>query len=196
MKRAWIAAALAGLSVAGLAAPAIAAPGYALGNVYMRSGPGVQYPSVAMLPAGASVEIIGCLVGESWCDISSGPVRGWVSGNFLGQMMGGQPLVMIQPSYPVVVFNITTYWDNYYRDRPFYPQRPRYEHRPAHIERPHTVPHEPRPQHQAAPRPSAPVQGGPAVGNGDGSGHRGGSPHNRPTGGDRDNRGGPGPDRH
>ncbi|HEY8614524.1 MAG TPA: SH3 domain-containing protein [Roseomonas sp.] len=67
----------------GLAGPASAAPGFATGTVNLRAGPGITYPQVTVVPAGAPVEIFGCLQGYSWCDVGFGQVRGWVSANYL-----------------------------------------------------------------------------------------------------------------
>ena len=49
------------------AACAEAAPALATNNVNMRQGPGTNYPIVATIPGGSTVEVAGCQ-GE-WCTV-------------------------------------------------------------------------------------------------------------------------------
>jgi uncharacterized protein YraI len=49
------------------AAGAEAAPALATNNVNMRQGPGTNYPIVATIPGGSTVEVAGCQ-GE-WCTV-------------------------------------------------------------------------------------------------------------------------------
>jgi uncharacterized protein YraI len=53
----------AGLFAAGLALSdtALAANGYTIGDVNMRTGPGINYPRIAIIPRGARVTIRGCV---------------------------------------------------------------------------------------------------------------------------------------
>ena len=61
-----------GLLAGGLALPdtALAASGYTTGSVNMRTGPGVSYPRIAVIPRGAAVTIRGCVRDHRWCDVS------------------------------------------------------------------------------------------------------------------------------
>lgn len=102
--------------------------------VNMRAGPDRSVPLVAWIPAGAAVQVIGCLDGWRWCDTAWGPNRGWVWSRALQTTFGGQPWVI---SYggptlgiPLVTFSIGTYWDSFYRNRPWWDQRNYWFHRP------------------------------------------------------------------
>jgi uncharacterized protein YraI len=145
-----------------LAAPlaVYAADGYVTGNVNMRAGPDVGYPLVDQLPAGTGVSVQGCTGGWEWCDVisSSSGSRGWVAGNFIQYQYQNQPVLL--PAYgaqigiPIVSFVIGTYWNNYYRSRPFYSQRNTWYSRPM----PHRPPPRPinRPGQGQRPPPARP----------------------------------------
>ncbi|HVY19510.1 MAG TPA: SH3 domain-containing protein [Bauldia sp.] len=126
MKRLRIAAA-AGLGLLALAAsPALAAPvnGYVTANVNERSGPSTSYPPIVVIPAGSPITIYGCLTDDSWCDISWGPNRGWMSSNYLQVSYQSRRLpVRGYSGIPFITFNFGTYWDSHYRNRPFFNQR-------------------------------------------------------------------------
>jgi uncharacterized protein YraI len=47
--------------------------------VYMRSGPGTQYPSIAVLPRNATAPILARSLDNNWWLVEYGGVRGWVS---------------------------------------------------------------------------------------------------------------------
>jgi uncharacterized protein YraI len=112
-----------------------AAEGYATANVNMRSGPSTSYPAVTVIPAGAPVEIHGCLADLPWCDVSFVGGRGWVAGRYV-QSSYNQSRVYLEPRYyrplgiPTVTFSVGNYWDRYYRDRPFYRERDRWDRGP------------------------------------------------------------------
>ena len=145
-----------------LAAPLAlyAADGYVTGNVNMRAGPDVEYPLADQIPAGTGVSVQGCTSGWEWCDVisSSSGSRGWVAGNFIQYQYQNQPVLL--PAYgaqigvPIVSFVIGTYWNNYYRSRPFYSQRNTWFNRPM----PHRPPPPPvnRPGHGQRPPPARP----------------------------------------
>ena len=117
--------------------------------------------------------------------------RDWIAGNHIEYEYQDRPVLL--PSYgaqigiPIVTFVIGTYWDNYYRNRPFYRQRTQWYQRPvvrrppppplrhpyrppvhgapghgrAPVNRPQpSVTTRPTPQRPAGPtRPTRPVQG-------------------------------------
>src|SRR5437868_3019556 len=60
---------------------ASAAPGVAQNDLNMRSGPGTNYPVVAAIPAGATVDVQGCT--GSWCQVNFGGTSGFASANYL-----------------------------------------------------------------------------------------------------------------
>ena len=138
MKR-LIRSALASLSLASLslAIPALAhaADGYVTGNVNLRAGPASDYPLIALIPAGTEVDVQGCTDGWEWCDVIAYGNRGWVAGNYVEYEYQDRPVLL--PAYgaqigiPIVTFVIGSYWDNYYRTRPFYRERTRWYRRPV-----------------------------------------------------------------
>ncbi|MCL6709951.1 SH3 domain-containing protein [Pseudomonas sp. R2.Fl] len=122
------------LMAAALPALAEAANGYATANVNLRAGPSTGYPAVTVIPAGAGVDIYGCMSGANWCDVGFAGIRGWVSGSYL-QAIYGQRRVYVGPEYyrplgiPAVTFSIGNYWDRHYRSRDFYRDRDRWDDR-------------------------------------------------------------------
>ncbi len=194
-----------------LAAPlaAQAADGVVTGNVNLRAGPDIGYPSITVIPAGAPVDVQGCTAGWEWCDVVAYGNRGWVAGNFIQYAYQNQTVLL--PAYgarigiPIVSFVIGSYWDRYYRDRPFYSQRnywygrpPLHRPPPPPVHRPYPPPgggHRPPPWrppgHSPGPRPPGGDHGpGPRPPGGD---HRPGRPSPRPPGSQGPRPGGPGP---
>lgn len=160
MKRiAW----LATLPLLVLPAFALAADGYATGNVNLRAGPDSSYPLIETIPAGAPLDVQGCTSGWEWCDVIFQGDRGWIAGNFIQYDYDNQyvlaPQYGAQIGIPIVSFVIGTYWDSYYRNRPFYRQRARWYA--------HPMPRRPPPppmRHPMPPRGNAPHRPGPPHG--------------------------------
>ena len=104
--------------------------------VNMRAGPDSSYPLVASLPPGAAVSVGGCLNSYTWCDVYTGDIRGWVYANYLTYPYQSTqvPIYSYGPALgiPLITFSIGSYWDNYYRGRPFYSDRGRWESHPWH----------------------------------------------------------------
>ena len=137
------------------------------------SGPGYQYPQVGRASFGSSVTLYGCLQDYAWCDISNGYDRGWVDADDLSVAQSGRSYTLYDSrawfTYPIVGFVFGSYWDNYYRNRPWYGDRYRYQDwrwqnnaRPWHGPRPGYRPppphYGPRPpnnnwDHRPTPRP-------------------------------------------
>lgn len=118
---------IAVIAAATLAAPAVASasPAQVTANVNLRTGPGTQYYPIMLLPAGTPLELYGCLQGYTWCDVSYGRERGWVSSRYISTFYSG-PVYRPRPYAPVpfLTFNFG-YWDNHYVGRPWYQYRPR-----------------------------------------------------------------------
>ncbi|EJC68870.1 SH3 domain-containing protein [Rhizobium sp. 1AS11] len=139
MKKLFVKIAAAGLL---MLVPAIAqaAEGYSTANVNMRAGPSTRYPAVAVIPAGSSVEIRGCLSDVNWCDVEFYGGRGWVSGQYV-QALYQQRRVYVGPQYyrplgiPMIRFSVDNYWDRYYRNRDFYRDRDRWSRGPDYYYR-------------------------------------------------------------
>ena len=110
-----------------LADSAQAANGYTTGDVNMRTGPGVNYPRIAVIPRGAAVTIRGCVRNHRWCDVSWRGWRGWVSARYLAWTRYRRPIY--RPGYPplwggpIIQFRFERYHDRWYRGRPYYRKR-------------------------------------------------------------------------
>jgi uncharacterized protein YraI len=119
-----------------LAAPALAhaADGYVVDNVNLRAGPDPSYPLVDQLQAGTEVDVQGCTDGWEWCDVIAYGNRGWIAGNYIQYQYQDQEVILpdygAQIGIPIVAFSIGTYWDSYYRNRPFYGDRRSWYSRP------------------------------------------------------------------
>lgn len=129
MKRVTVFASLALAAVLPIAAQA--AVGTVTQAADLFAGPG-SYPNLAAVPTGASVNVIGCTSGYSWCDISYGAERGWIAGDHLALPYQGRPITVIESgprlSVPIVAFEIQPYWETHYRTRPFFSERERWAH--------------------------------------------------------------------
>lgn len=127
MQRALLTAACAALAAVALPAAANAANAATTTALNMRAGPGVTYPVVAAIPAGAPVQIYGCVRDGSWCDTRWVGERGWVAGAYLASIWRGAlvPVATYAPrlGYPVVVYDRDVYWSRHYVGRPWYPRR-------------------------------------------------------------------------
>jgi len=120
---------------ASLALPVIAAAqtAYLTTAVNVRAGPDSAYPVVVRVAPGSQTTVLGCLSDWSWCDIASGPNRGWVYAKFLAYPYRNRrvPINTYGPSLglPVTTFSIGPYWDSYYRGRPWYAKRAYWENK-------------------------------------------------------------------
>lgn len=132
---------------------------YTSKDVNLRAGPSRDYPVVAILPAGISISVEGCLSDYRWCDVVAGPDRGWLYAmNIVYPYQGANVPVLTYGALlgiSIIVFSIGPYWDDHYRARPWYPQRQLWIDRP----RPMLPPVRPRP-----------LPPGPGIGSG--GGHR------------------------
>jgi uncharacterized protein YraI len=119
---------------------AFALDGYVSANVNLRSGPGLDYPVVSVLPQWTGLQVMGCVNGYAWCDVQVGPDRGWIYAEYLQSMSNNEPVYVndyaVQLGVPIVTFSIGTYWDSYYRTRPWYSQRSYWIGRPSPVYRP------------------------------------------------------------
>jgi uncharacterized protein YraI len=126
---------LAGALLAGTALPtaAFAQDAITTADLNMRAGPSTAFPVVDVIPDSAPVDVHGCVRGYSWCDVTTSGSRGWVSASYLSYARGGNyvPLVEYGPQYglPIITFSVGSYWDNYYRGRPWYSARARWSER-------------------------------------------------------------------
>ena len=95
-------------------------------NLNQRAGPDTRYPVLVVAPRGAAVTLFGCVRNLTWCDGAFRGYRGWFAARYLAIPYRGTQLSVasyVRYAYlPTVAFNINSYWDRYYRDRPFYAQ--------------------------------------------------------------------------
>jgi uncharacterized protein YraI len=126
---------LAASLVATVAAPSLAAAQDAIvtTDLNMRAGPSTSFPVVDVLPESSPVDVHGCVDGYSWCDVSSRGNRGWVSANYLSYVAGGSYVPLIEYTteidIPIITYSVGSYWDTYYRSRPWYHERARWSDR-------------------------------------------------------------------
>lgn len=119
------------------AAPSTAFPqsvAYTSAPVVVYAGPGDDYPTVAELPAGVTVTVVGCVDGYMWCDVSAADVRGWAYGGSLAYPYQGSTIPVLTygtvTGVPIVTFVIGNYWGSHYRNRSWYREEPRWAHHP------------------------------------------------------------------
>jgi uncharacterized protein YraI len=109
-------------------------------SVNVRAGPDTSYPPVATLGGGAPVQVMGCLDDWSWCDVAFEDNRGWVYAPYLSYVYQGArvPFYTYAPSFgiPIIGFSVGSYWDRYYRGRPWYGRRDYWERRAPQHARP------------------------------------------------------------
>jgi len=119
---------LSWLLVLALAAPAtFASDAFVRSNVNLRAGPYGDYPRLATLPLGATLNVLGCLEGFSWCDVEWQGQRGWVSADYLDYQHDRRrvrlPEYGARSGFNIVAFDLNNYWDSNYRSRSWYGQR-------------------------------------------------------------------------
>jgi uncharacterized protein YraI len=149
-----------GTLLIGVATAAHAQNAFTARSLNIHAGPDRQYPLVARLDEGTPVEVNGCLDDWSWCDVSFGDNRGWAYAPGLSYVYEGDrvPLYSYAPGLgiSVVTFSLGTYWDQYYRGRPWYGQRTVWMNRHfAHQRPPGPAPQAHPPLHAHNGRPGA-----------------------------------------
>jgi len=151
----WLGAFLLVVSVAASAQDA-----FTTRTVNVRAGPDTSYPAVAALGPGTPVQVVGCLDDWSWCDVVFDDNRGWVYSPYLSYVYQGYrvPFYSYAPTFgiPIITFSLGSYWDRYYRGRPWYGRRDYWERRvPVHVRPagppPRSTPPTPRAYPQARP---------------------------------------------
>jgi uncharacterized protein YraI len=125
------AAAIAG--AVALPSAAMARPGFVTASLSLRAGPSLDFPAVDRIPAGARVNVHGCIAGYRWCDVSFAGDRGWIDGDELQLLYGGRRVLIVdygpRIDFPIIGFNVGSYWGHYYRSRSFYGRRDYWQNR-------------------------------------------------------------------
>jgi uncharacterized protein YraI len=115
--------------LAGLAFPAAASAATArvTADLNMRAGPSTGFPVVTTVNDGAEVGVHGCVKGYSWCDVTWAGNRGWVYAAYLTYPYHDRYVPIVEYGdeidLPIIAFSVGTYWDDYYRGRPWYHRR-------------------------------------------------------------------------
>ena len=95
-------------------------------GVNLRAGPGLDYPVVVDLPAGARMVLHGCLTGYAWCDVTWRGNRGWLSAAYMSAIYRNAPVAVTAAAATRLGIAIVTfdagYWHRYYFGRPWYPR--------------------------------------------------------------------------
>ncbi len=96
----------------------------------LRAGPSNDFPVVTTIPDDARVRVHGCIARYSWCDVSWDEERGWAYGAYLSYPYRGRYVVVSEYGddidLPIITYSVGTYWDRYYRSRPWYSSRSRW----------------------------------------------------------------------
>ena len=123
-----LAAAVAGFVLAPNLASALSA--VVASSTDLRAGPAYDFPVVDSIPADARVNVHGCVRAYRWCDVSWRDARGWVAGEELAYLYQGRRVTIVdygpRIGLPIEAFAFDSYWDRYYRGRPFYGERARW----------------------------------------------------------------------
>lgn len=85
----------AGLLLAASSASALATPAATTFNSNLRSGPGVDNPVVAIIPAGAAIDVGRCA--GSWCRVSAQGAEGFLSRSLIAMGAPGSPIAVLPP---------------------------------------------------------------------------------------------------
>lgn len=162
------------LTAAALVIPSVAsaADGFTRSTTSLRAGPGADYPRVARVGGGTSLEIFGCLARGSWCDVGVDGERGWLPGRRIDFVESGRRTHLSghfsSLGLSILSFGRNDYWGEHYAGRPWVNDRnrkrgpvgdaPPIPVRPSAAERPqppHAPPVGPPRGNPAAERPPA-----------------------------------------
>lgn len=123
-----LAAVVAGLVVAPNLASALSA--ITTESTSLRAGPAFDFPVVDRIPSEVRVNVHGCVRGYRWCDVSWRDARGWMQGDELAYLDDGRRVAILEYGprigLPILGYSVDTYWDRYYRGRPWYGERARW----------------------------------------------------------------------
>ena len=79
---------------------AAAAPAVVASPVNLRTGPGIEFPVIAAMPAGTAIDVVGC--GAEWCRVAFAGNVGFASRPFLGLGSAAIAPLEVAPAYGTV----------------------------------------------------------------------------------------------
>ena len=89
---------------------AAATPAVVSNDLNLRSGPGTDYRVLSVLPAGSSVDVLGC--GQNWCRVSSAEGTGYASSGYLDLGAGAYAEAPPPVYAPAPLLGFRFGWDN------------------------------------------------------------------------------------
>ena len=90
------------------AAPALAQQmGSVTTDLNLRAGPGPNYEIRGVIPAEASVEVIGCIEGYNWCEVSYDGQTGFAYGEYLTVMAADAAVAVPEAATQVEINTVT-----------------------------------------------------------------------------------------
>ncbi len=104
----------------GAASTADARPVLVTADLNVRTGPGIQHPSVGVIRGGSTAEVGRCFQG--WCEIAWGPLRGFSSQAYLDGFGPPPAPAYVPPPPPPVYYAPRPYYNPYYYN-PYRPWR-------------------------------------------------------------------------
>jgi len=103
---------------------AAAAPVVLATNLKLRTGPGLNFGIITVMPAGATIEVVSC--GPGWCNVNFGGQGGFADSRYLGAG-GPVPVAVAAPvvvaAAPVVVAPYPYYYRYRWGPRGYYYRR-------------------------------------------------------------------------
>lgn len=76
-------------------------------DLNLRDGPGAQYPSIAVMPAGTEVPVTGCVEARDWCKVTFEDTEGWAYGPYLAVPVGEEIAAIAAAPETVEIATVT-----------------------------------------------------------------------------------------
>ena len=69
----------------------------AVTDLNLRAGPVPMHDIRGVIPAGGSVDVLGCLEAANWCEVNHEGTEGWASGDYLETTLETEPVAIVAP---------------------------------------------------------------------------------------------------